>query len=543
MTQSDSFLSEKVRSLIYLDTSPSASHSSNYQISKPVPIISKAHENFCLEDIYQFCRNSHIYLQESPSGIELNGFLWLLYPKEWYDLIHIHPFKQIDIRELLLWMTMDIERSLGNILFSMKIKIPNLLKDILQDARLREFIGDVNAEILTSLMGSPDTLNIRNILWHGFVSFDELHHAYVSATILVVQSIGHEILKKNLNLLQRPFSLNLDRCLKFPLRLFEHFELDTSDEDCILIVNRILYLYSLKKYDLALLNLLPYLESILRRHFTRVNNCPERLLTAESDQFYTTFEEIFSSEISHSGDTAELNRMRDYLGDPLLEFYYDILILPDGPRLRDRLSHGEFQIFSKSDSEAYRISLILLLKSIFEPHVFHTYRSIFHPFALLFQKVSEATGEILRKGRVNVEHSLPEYIINYSCLFRPKHEYELVRLLNQIADALKSSAILMNENVSLTTLKMENKTLRSRQRSTAQNMFSLIDSLKISQMKTLSYILLVFGNRNLPDINLKNIKSILSIHLNIKTWVKVSENKWDRVESALRELEELMSSV
>ena len=46
------------------------------------------------------------------------------------------------------------------------------------------------------------------------------------------------------------------------------------------------------RFDLCVMLLLPQLEHGLRRVFASINNCPHRVLTAESTVFYTTFDEV-----------------------------------------------------------------------------------------------------------------------------------------------------------------------------------------------------------------------------------------------------------
>ena len=59
---------------------------------------------------------------------------------------------------------------------------------------------------------------------------------------------------------------------------------------------------ALKRYqdgeELQSLNILvPEWECICRILFSRVNSCPERLLTAEADTLYTTFDEMLSQHV------------------------------------------------------------------------------------------------------------------------------------------------------------------------------------------------------------------------------------------------------
>ncbi|GAU92733.1 hypothetical protein RvY_04778-2 [Ramazzottius varieornatus] len=86
----------------------------------------------------------------------------------------------------------------------------------------------------------------------------------------------------------------------------------------------------------ALQLLLPQFETILRIVFARVNKQEFRVLTAEQDEFFTTFDEILAVNVG-----SEENGIRSVLGDKYLIFLLDLLIYPKGPRIRHRISHGE----------------------------------------------------------------------------------------------------------------------------------------------------------------------------------------------------------
>ena len=51
---------------------------------------------------------------------------------------------------------------------------------------------------------------------------------------------------------------------------------------------------SLSRYDCFVMLMLPQLEHSLRRLYATVNEMPERVQTAESEEFYTTFNEVCS---------------------------------------------------------------------------------------------------------------------------------------------------------------------------------------------------------------------------------------------------------
>ncbi|KAJ8890218.1 hypothetical protein PR048_009726 [Dryococelus australis] len=94
------------------------------------------------------------------------------------------------------------------------------------------------------------------------------------------------------------------------------------------------------RYGQSLALLLPHMEQLLRCVFCWANNCSQRLLTAETTEFYTTFDEILAENILCEGG-ERINVIRQVLGDCVVEMMLDMFTLHAGPRIRDKLSHGE----------------------------------------------------------------------------------------------------------------------------------------------------------------------------------------------------------
>ncbi|KAK1337849.1 hypothetical protein QTO34_000950 [Cnephaeus nilssonii] len=152
--------------------------------------------------------------------------------------------------------------------------------------------------------------------------------------------------------------------------------------------------------DCAML-LLTQLETGLRHLFAKVNQCPRRLLTAESAALYTTFDEMLAQHLSD----GEINQLPLVLGEPATEFLWDFLNHQEGPRVRDHLSHGEVSLpaFPKGMAEQLlAFSLVLLLRFVEEDlasevkekaaikvlvRLAEGYRARFHPVALIKKQV------------------------------------------------------------------------------------------------------------------------------------------------------------
>ena len=71
-----------------------------------------------------------------------------------------------------LLLTSSLEHALGDVylLYSCASQCPSLLKDLLATQELKEVFSDTVIGLLHILIGPPSSLNLRNVLWHGFAA-------------------------------------------------------------------------------------------------------------------------------------------------------------------------------------------------------------------------------------------------------------------------------------------------------------------------------------------------------------------------------------
>ena len=76
----------------------------------------------------------------------------------------------------LLLLTSSLEHALGDVYlsFSGSAHCPSLLKDLLATSELKDVFGETVMRLLFILIGPPSSLNLRNVLWHGFVAPGEV---------------------------------------------------------------------------------------------------------------------------------------------------------------------------------------------------------------------------------------------------------------------------------------------------------------------------------------------------------------------------------
>ena len=181
------------------------------------------------------------------------------------------------------------------------------------------------------------------------------------------------------------------------------------------------------RFDQCALVLLPQLEHAMRRVFAVANSCPQRVLTAENTTLFTTFDEILSPHL----EDGSTNQLRSYIGDCRLTMLLDMLMYPEGVRIRDRLSHGECALLVAADVTdrssydddvlmwqhianhviAVTSSLCVLFIDDFSivnscgylqylnEHS-STYKSVFHPLSLAQAELSATALELTRLAKI-----------------------------------------------------------------------------------------------------------------------------------------------
>lgn len=273
--------------------------------------------------------------------------------------------------EYLLTLTPLLERALGDILFTIKLKIagknnntcdktsvmiPSLMRDLIVSAELEELMGLPFIRLLQILLGSPLSLNVRNLVWHGFLLPGELPPRLLPIFLSIIATIGGKIQENKIMIVRRNLCA-IGQVVRIQEQVLSLNKYETTQELCRYI-REILKTQNIPNEELihyvvesnisechggrliAVLFGLPLLESLLRHLYVVVNDCPDRMVTAESAELYTTITEIFSFETTGGAK----NCLIEHLGTDLTELCMDLLVLPAGPRLRDRFGHGEIDL-------------------------------------------------------------------------------------------------------------------------------------------------------------------------------------------------------
>ncbi|KAM4865756.1 endoplasmic reticulum membrane-associated RNA degradation protein isoform 1-T1 [Thomomys bottae] len=303
-------------------------------------------------------------------------FQWTNFPElflEIFDALESLPSPTVSLS--IMKMASCLERALGDVFLLIGKKCPFLLRDLLASEELAQVFGHSVMDVLKVFIGSPHGLNLRNILWHGFASPQEIPPKYCSMLLLLMAGLG-QLLKGFLQqtevaLVHRPFVTltNLEDLMVFPGVTYEILSVLKE----VMTKSTFMLKIMLPYWEMALVKfrshrfadctmlLLTQLEMGLRKVFAAINHCPDRLLTAESTALYTTFDEILSKHLRD----GRVNQLPLLLGEPAMEFLWDLLNHQEGPRLRDRLSHGEINLLEFPEAAASQLlsfSLVLSLR-------------------------------------------------------------------------------------------------------------------------------------------------------------------------------------
>uniref|UniRef100_A0AAA9TTR7 ER membrane associated RNA degradation n=1 Tax=Bos taurus TaxID=9913 RepID=A0AAA9TTR7_BOVIN len=372
------------------------------------------------------CQAVHLHLSSLPEGqFEMRyapALQWTGVPELFPEILGaLRSPESPSICLSLMKLSSCLERALGDVYLLIGKDCPFLLRDLLASEELAQVFGQPVMDVLKVFVGSPRGLNLRNVLWHGFAAPQEVPPKYCSMMVLLTAGLGQLLTgflqQTNFTLAHRPFVTltSLEDLIVFPdvtsevLSVLEEVMKKSTFILKIMLPYWEVALTKLKSHrfaDCAIL-LLMQLETGLRRVFAEVNECPKRLLTAESTALYTTFDIL----AKHLND-GKINQLPLFLGEPAMEFLWDFLNHQEGPRLRDRLSHGEVSLpeFPKeAASQLLAFCFVLLLRFIDEDllavfkekaavgsliNLAGTYVSRCHPASQLKKQVLSCEGSV-----------------------------------------------------------------------------------------------------------------------------------------------------
>ncbi|XP_002121720.4 endoplasmic reticulum membrane-associated RNA degradation protein-like isoform X1 [Ciona intestinalis] len=268
---------------------------------------------------------------------------------------------KVDMVVHLLHITAALERALRGIYLQQDSCCPFLLRDLLNSSIVVDVLGNTHGKLLKILFGGPESLNLRNLLWHGFVSPTDIPTVYFFATLITIGEISTCLTENQVQSVTLPFIKKVDT----ELLICDYFKGVQIKEHCDEIVQifqssnyvspamlpyfvEALKLFQNSRYGYCVITLLPQIEHILRCRYAHCNGFPERVKTAQSTEFYIIMDDVLNENLKNGDE----NKIQHVISHPVLELFIDVFNLPAGLRLRDHISHGEMNVDEISEEIA-----------------------------------------------------------------------------------------------------------------------------------------------------------------------------------------------
>ncbi|KAL0483133.1 hypothetical protein AKO1_014806 [Acrasis kona] len=406
------------------------------QCARSIQSIALTVHNKLFQDIFNNEPSNFINMYQSSMAILSQPYLFSLFVDEHCNRSSMLAFTMAvayfehGLQDVLLASYMSKNKRTAVMYFNENIP---KLSEFLMNNDLSEIVGADKLFLLRAMFGPLNSLNLRNVTLHGFVTESEFHPCYTSLLLLLMVSLSRDIS----SLLSKPsdylFYLDVSHPLKGP-HPFEMFhykmnhdivtpELTRVDKSQIshlfersaFIVPQFidshwkpaLEYYCNEQYFHFLAIVFPALEHCIRRIFVCVNDCAHRFLTAEKNSLYTTLDILLSSlPCSYLPDGN--NKIFEVFDVRHINMIYDLLLWKDSGRPRDCLSHGSLlpDQFSKQIADRVLILVLVLCNDndVFrEEHdspisivrrccdfLYNEYEPLFHPKNMLEREIDTA---------------------------------------------------------------------------------------------------------------------------------------------------------
>ncbi|XP_042704244.2 endoplasmic reticulum membrane-associated RNA degradation protein isoform X8 [Chrysemys picta bellii] len=499
------------------------------------------------------CESVHLHLQSlTMEQFEVQYSLWF----QWTNCTELllEVFAALDSMEAtaialsLMKLTSCLERALGDVFLLIGKDCPFLLRDLLASQELAAVFGQSVMNVLRVFIGSPYGLNLRNILWHGFASPQEIPAKYCSMLLILTAGLGQllkiYLLQTETILVHRPYIAftNLKELDIFPdinheaLSLTEELAKISSFVLKTMLPFWVAALTAFRQHRYAdcVILLLPQLETGLRLLFATVNKCPNRLLTAEM--------------LTKQLNDKEINQLPLILGEPSMEHtaIKPLIICANCYRSRFHpIARLKKQVLKcmKSISSWPELPIVPEEQIQEIPGLERSAET---------SPCISMTTEILSQ----LQHHLPQncYILDdlmnnllsekllvelcstHICtLYCPRSVLEILVVFRKISTQCHQVSDQVIASTEMRYTQWINKILRSRQR---HNYLRMLHSIKfLSPVLRLILMLIILELINIHTICEKNpcdyqqyikfLKSILQYTENLVTYTSPEKNKWD----------------
>lgn len=346
-------------------------------------------------------------------------------------------------------------------------------------------------------MGSPNSINLRNIVWHGFPRIVDIPNYYADVLLLTIHSLGSMIKAKNFKIRCRQQIVDFGNYFPefsnfFAIGIFESDRyqddvLKTYSElgnDFLTIWSQLFRFYEEKDYVRFFILILPQIELILRLYFGEINNYD---VTAKLDEYYITLDTIFEGVVP-TPEKRE-NKLLDFELIPFegcFKLIYDIFIAPSGCRLRDKISHGEVNLEAACNNSQLCSVLMQLFLNLLLPEQVKTlenYESQLHLNCQTKKKILKSYSELnvfIKIDCVKLEKP-PKFnmFLNYNVLIfrRPKKEVVFVSLIKKISQYIWQTIANYRTSLGQRLALLSSYQLHSKRRRTLENILCTLPQI------------------------------------------------------------------
>ena len=476
-----------------------------------------------------------------------------------------------------------------------------LLRDLISNKSLAMILSPGLINIIKLFVGSPLSLNLRNLMWHGFLLPAECSHYYEYFFYLILNRIGYEVDSYEIKSLEtkRICQINFiseDLFDKIIENMDEHLKcvnktMLLNDQQKNLVCYTIQDLFLKRKSFIQVIMIcLPQIEFLLRKLYIIENKIDFKFnLCAQEKFYYLTMDEILQERVILKNEDAkigisnEINKLRFKLGDEFMLLLYDLFMFNDGPRIRDRFSHGEYQLNYEIDNEnnfkQYGFLCIRIISylanndSLQISNSFSAYKCHYHPLAIIKINLINLITFLISKcsnEALNIEQNCLEFIDTLlidNKIIEIKNLRNLIDYLNEISINSKYLFLYSKHNMNsshnnslqiiniikklinecftfletiyiyneTTKIKQDNKQLRARQRETFKYFQenSLMIKFELSTKDVILilitiYSILINNNNKIFESKIewyvKIFRKFLTIYQNLSQQSKI--NRW-----------------
>ncbi|KAM7349402.1 uncharacterized protein ACRADG_008383 [Cochliomyia hominivorax] len=503
---------------------------------------------------------------------ELN-IKWMGKNVEQYMRIRTSYYKnnENDIFEHILLLTSILANALTNVHLSYQTTgkhAPHLLKDLINSKEIIQVFGLDMVLFLKALMGSPNSINLRNIVWHGFPKPSDIPNYYVSVITITIHTLGSILERKNFKIQERPqiqtFENHIENITKdfefkfIDLKLIQE-QIENLNTDYKEYWLKLLSYYRTEKYKEFIILALTQLELLLRLHFGQVNNFD---VTAKLDEYYITMDSIFEPYlINNEGFVSADNKLLDFKNssfESCFHLLYDLCIAPNGCRLRDKVSHGEVYLEALNNSKLCYIILNIFLCLLFpqDVNLFINYRSKLHLNSVCKVNLKKSYEKLIKfsENKILNDNNLDISVfkqdnIKLSIFKRPKKESILMLLINRISENIYNCVENYEKSIAIRQSLLEQRELHSKRRKTLeklQNTLPIVVNTLWNILLAISKIYTLLQNDFFQvleeDIKfnktLRYLKHNLSIIENFVKYSHYESNEWIKSLELCRKFEE-----